>query len=106
MDTHTWLRARLSYIIMVHNMTRNLCLFQSADSEEELEQCVAGLVRVEKTDFVQPMFIGEVAELHAEITHTAFHSMEVQVKVWAEDILKGEILEKNTMCEFIKTDPH
>ena len=54
-----------------------------------MEKCVAGLVRVEKTDFVQPMYIGEVAQLHAEITHTAYHSMEVQVKVWAEDILKG-----------------
>jgi len=59
------------------------------DSTEEMEKCVAGLVRVEKTDFVQPMYIGEVAQLHAEITHTAYHSMEVQVKVWAEDILKG-----------------
>ncbi|XP_038061426.1 cytosolic acyl coenzyme A thioester hydrolase-like [Patiria miniata] len=61
----------------------------TSDTEEEPEQCVAGLVRVEKTDFVQPMYIGEIAQLHAEITHTAYHSMEVQVKVWAEDILKG-----------------
>ncbi|XP_022085544.1 cytosolic acyl coenzyme A thioester hydrolase-like isoform X2 [Acanthaster planci] len=67
----------------------NVMREQASDTDEEQERCVAGLVRVEKTDFVQPMYIGEVAQLHAEITHTAHHSMEVQVKVWAEDILKG-----------------
>ena len=51
---------------------------------------MAGLVRVEKTDFVQPMYIGEVAQLHAEITHTAYHSMEVQVRVRAEDVMHGK----------------
>ncbi|XP_033641976.1 cytosolic acyl coenzyme A thioester hydrolase-like isoform X1 [Asterias rubens] len=67
----------------------NVMRTHESTSEDEFEQCVAGLVRVEKTDFVQPMYIGEVAQLHAEITHTAYHSMEVQVRVWAEDVMHG-----------------
>ncbi len=68
----------------------NVMRRHESTSEDEFEQCVAGLVRVEKTDFVQPMYIGEVAQLHAEITHTAYHSMEVQVRVWAEDVMHGK----------------
>lgn len=53
---------------------------------------MAALVRVEKTEFVSPMFIGEVAHVSAEITYASKHSLEVQVKVIAENILTGEIL--------------
>lgn len=53
------------------------------------ERCVAALVRVEKTEFVSPMFIGEVAHVSAEITFASKHSLEVHVKVVAENILTG-----------------
>lgn len=53
------------------------------------DRCVAALVRVEKTEFLSPMFIGEVAHVTAEITYTSKHSLEVQVKVMAENILTG-----------------
>ena len=52
---------------------------------------VTQLARVERTDFMQPMHIGEVSELIAEITYTSKHSLEVQVTVWAEDIIKGKL---------------
>ncbi|XP_068602955.1 cytosolic acyl coenzyme A thioester hydrolase [Brachionichthys hirsutus] len=51
--------------------------------------CMAALVRVEKTDFLAPVFIGEVVHVSAEITYTSKHSLEVQVKVMAENILTG-----------------
>lgn len=51
---------------------------------------MAALVRVEKTEFLFPMFIGEVAHVSAEITYTSKHSLEVQVKVIAENILTGK----------------
>lgn len=51
---------------------------------------MATLVRVEKTEFLFPMFIGEVAHVSAEITYTSKHSLEVQVKVIAENILTGK----------------
>lgn len=54
------------------------------------DRCVAALVRVEKTEFLSPMFIGEVAHVTAEITYTSKHSLEVQVKVMAENILTGK----------------
>ncbi|XP_040007751.1 cytosolic acyl coenzyme A thioester hydrolase isoform X2 [Xiphias gladius] len=53
------------------------------------ERCLAVLVRVEKTEFLSPVFIGEVAHVTAEITYTSKHSLEVQVKVMAENILTG-----------------
>ncbi|KAM9351429.1 cytosolic acyl coenzyme A thioester hydrolase [Symphorus nematophorus] len=53
------------------------------------DRCLAALVRVEKTEFLSPMFIGEVAHVTAEITYTSKHSLEVQVKVMAENILTG-----------------
>ncbi|XP_037629163.1 cytosolic acyl coenzyme A thioester hydrolase isoform X2 [Sebastes umbrosus] len=53
------------------------------------DRCLAALVRVEKTEFLFPMFIGEVAHVTAEITYASKHSLEVQVKVTAENILTG-----------------
>ncbi|XP_062449076.1 cytosolic acyl coenzyme A thioester hydrolase isoform X2 [Rhea pennata] len=53
------------------------------------EPCVAALARVERTDFLSPMCIGEVATVSAEITYTSKHSVEVQVSVLSENILTG-----------------
>nr|XP_061803141.1 putative cytosolic acyl coenzyme A thioester hydrolase-like [Nerophis lumbriciformis] len=54
------------------------------------DRCLAALVRVEKTEFLSPLFIGEVAHATAEITFTSQHSLEVQVKVMGENILTGD----------------
>ncbi|GAA6108366.1 cytosolic acyl coenzyme A thioester hydrolase isoform X2 [Tachysurus ichikawai] len=51
------------------------------------DRCVAALARVERTDFLYPMFIGEVAHVSAEISFTSKHSVEVQVSVVSENIL-------------------
>ncbi|CAL8278099.1 unnamed protein product [Boreogadus saida] len=53
------------------------------------DRCVAVLGRVEKTEFLSPMFIGEVAHVCAEITYTSKHSVEVQVHVMSENVLTG-----------------
>ncbi|XP_029363283.1 cytosolic acyl coenzyme A thioester hydrolase isoform X1 [Echeneis naucrates] len=53
------------------------------------DRCLAALVRVEKAEFLSPMFVGEVAHVTSEITFTSKHSLEVQVKVMAENILTG-----------------
>ncbi|XP_072888230.1 cytosolic acyl coenzyme A thioester hydrolase isoform X2 [Hemitrygon akajei] len=53
------------------------------------ERCVAVLARVERTDFLSPMSIGEVAHVSAVIIYTSKHSVEVQVNVMAENILNG-----------------
>ncbi|XP_005994266.1 cytosolic acyl coenzyme A thioester hydrolase isoform X2 [Latimeria chalumnae] len=54
------------------------------------EDCVAALARVERTDFLSPMCIGEVAHVSAEITYASKRSVEVQVNVLAENILNGD----------------
>lgn len=50
----------------------------------------AALARVEQTNFVKPMFVGEVATVHAELTYSSKHSVEVQVLVFAENLHLGE----------------
>lgn len=49
----------------------------------------AVLARVEHMDFHNPMFVGEVAQVHAAVSYTSERSMEVTVDVWAEDTLGG-----------------
>ena len=58
----------------------------------------ATLVRVERTDFVKPMLVGEVATVHADLTYSSKHSLEVQVFVLAEDLTKGEHKLTNKAC--------
>lgn len=50
---------------------------------------LCALARVEKTDFLQPMFVGEIAHLHAQITFCSEHSLEVKVTVDAENLFTG-----------------
>ncbi|CAH1225772.1 ACOT7 [Branchiostoma lanceolatum] len=57
--------------------------------EEGRDPCAPSLVRIERMDFLQPMHVGEVAQLQADVTYTGPHSLEVQVHVWAENVLKG-----------------
>lgn len=41
-------------------------------------------------DFVSPMHLGELAEIKGQILYTSSHSLEVQVSVMSEDIIKGK----------------
>ena len=61
----------------------------SANKEGESNASVAVIARVEHTDFLQPVFIGELAEVYAKVTFTSKHSMEVKAEVWAENLLTG-----------------
>ena len=51
---------------------------------------ITALVRVEHTDFYQPMYVGEVAQVHAAVTYTSPRSCEVTAEVWAENVLTGK----------------
>lgn len=53
------------------------------------------LARVEHTDFLQPMYIGELAKLQARVTFTSPHSIEVTADVWAENLTTGEMRKTN-----------
>lgn len=50
---------------------------------------LAALARVERTDFLQPMYIGEVAQVHVELGYASKHSLEVKAFVWAENLVTG-----------------
>ena len=54
------------------------------------------LVRLERTDFHKPVFVGEIAQLQAAVTYTSAHSVEVTVDVWAENIITGNRRVTNT----------
>lgn len=47
------------------------------------------LARVERTDFLQPLYIGEVAEVHVHLGYTSKHSVEVMAFLWAENLITG-----------------
>lgn len=53
------------------------------------EPVVAALARVERTDFLQPMYIGEVAQVHVELGYASKRSLEVKAFVWAENLVTG-----------------
>lgn len=52
-------------------------------------ECYAALARVERTDFLEPMFVGEIAQIHAELSYASDHSLEVQCTVYSENVVKG-----------------
>ena len=73
------------------------CIIATRHCNKHLNKCTAeepavfaALARVERTDFLQPMYIGEVAQVHAELGFASKHSLEVKAYVWAEDLVKGE----------------
>ena len=35
------------------------------------------------------MFVGEIAQIHAEVSYASNHSLEVQCTVYAENVVKG-----------------
>lgn len=49
-------------------------------------QKYAALARIDKMNFQAPVYIGEVAELQAQVTYTSKRSMEVTVRVSAENL--------------------
>ena len=53
------------------------------------------LARVEHTDFLQPMYIGELSKLQARVTFTSSRSIEVTADVWAEKLTTGEMRKTN-----------
>lgn len=56
---------------------------------------LAVLARVEHTDFLQPMYIGELSKLQAKVAFTSTHSIEVTADVWAENLTTGDVRKTN-----------
>ncbi|XP_077998166.1 putative cytosolic acyl coenzyme A thioester hydrolase-like [Glandiceps talaboti] len=72
-----------------------ICATKYCNSEESRkipgnEACSAALARAERTDFLQPMYVGEFAKVTAEVTYVSNQSLEVQVLVYAENIMEGQ----------------
>lgn len=51
---------------------------------------------VDRVDFHQPIRVGELLNLHARINYVGRTSMEVGIKIYAEDIPTGAIRHTNT----------
>jgi len=61
--------------------------FNKGDKREKV--CFTALARFDEIDFIRPMHIGEIAQIEAEVSYVSQRSMEVQVKVFAENLFKG-----------------
>ena len=53
------------------------------------EVVLAALAHVERTDFLLPMYIGEIAQVHVELAYASKRSLEVKAFVWAENLGTG-----------------
>jgi len=67
----------------------------SASTSDKDKPLIAVVARVEHTDFLQPMYIGELAKLQARVTYASPHSIEVTVDVWAENLTTGKVRKTN-----------
>eukprot|EP00242_Pyramimonas_sp_CCMP2087_P010660 CAMPEP_0198225244 /NCGR_PEP_ID=MMETSP1445-20131203/100337_1 /TAXON_ID=36898 /ORGANISM="Pyramimonas sp., Strain CCMP2087" /LENGTH=110 /DNA_ID=CAMNT_0043904699 /DNA_START=34 /DNA_END=362 /DNA_ORIENTATION=+ len=58
------------------------------DADDTTKQAGVTLLtaRMERMDFLQPMFIGEVASLRATVVYTSQRTVETRVEVEAEDV--------------------
>lgn len=63
--------------------------------------------RVERFNFLAPAFIGDVVSVHCEMHYVGRTSMEVGVKVTAEDLITGEIRNiASSYVIFVALDEH
>ena len=62
---------------------------KSGSGDSDRKPVLAALARVERTDFLQPMYIGEVAQVHVELGYASKRSLEVKAFVWAENLVTG-----------------
>lgn len=45
---------------------------------------------IDRTDFKQPVYVGEIAEVIGRIVHVGRTSMQIETELWAENALTGE----------------
>src|SRR3990172_160747 len=54
-------------------------------------------------DFLHPVRVGEIASLRAQVEYVGTSSLEVGVRVWAENVLSGErVVTLNSHLVFVK----
>jgi uncharacterized protein (TIGR00369 family) len=54
---------------------------------------------VDRVDFHEPIYVGELLTLVARIEYVGHSSMEVEIRIYAEDITTGAVRHTNT-CQF------
>ena len=54
-------------------------------------ESVVLLARVERTDFLEPVYVGELVQIHAELSYVAKRSLEVECAVYAENVFEGKV---------------
>lgn len=58
-----------------------------------IKHCGRGAVtaRIDRFDFIAPVYLGDLVSIHCEMNYVGRTSMEVGVKVMAEDLITGEV---------------
>lgn len=67
-----------------------------AISAQKHSNAVVVTASVDNISFNQPIKLGQVITLEAQVTRAFNTSMEVFIRVWAEDLTKGTKMESNT----------
>ena len=79
-----------------HIVSTRHCNKSPPDDSKNKVPLTTVLVRLERMDFHQPMYVGEIAQLQASVSYTSTHSIEVTVDVWAENVISGVRRHTNT----------
>jgi len=48
---------------------------------------------LEKAEFIQPMFVGNLAEVHAEVGYSSKHSLQIVLSVYASSEDNGRLMD-------------
>src|ERR671922_3107224 len=68
---------------------------------------MVGLGAMDDIDFLQPVKVGEIAILRAQVEYVGTSSLEVGVRVWAENVATGRrTVTLNAHLVFVAMDEH
>lgn len=95
-DTNTMGNVHGGTILKMIEQAGHIVSSRHCNKSDSSPRLTTVLVRLERMDFHQPMYVGEIAQLQAAVTYTSPHSIEVTVDVWAENVVSGERRHTNT----------
>ena len=79
----------------------------SAISAQKHSNSVVVTASVDNVSFKEPIKLGNVITLSAQVTRAFKSSMEVHIEAWAEDIPAGKKIKSNeAFFTFVAVDPH
>lgn len=88
-DTNSMGNVHGGTIMKLMEQTGHIVSMRHCNNNPNTQPVTTVLARMNQTDFYQPMYVGEIAQVKAAVTYTSNKSMEVSVDVYAENAMTG-----------------